>query len=171
MNNPEVTLIEPSEALASELLEMASEYRASGDDRYQSALADVSAYLRKLLEHSAGVGLPPGRVPSTTFWLKAGPRIVGRSSLRHHLTPELEEEGGHIGYDIRPSYRRKGYGTLILGMTLKKAKGLGLERVLITCDTDNVESARIIEKNGGRLEARAISGKSGKKISRYWIGL
>ena len=108
----------------------------------------------------------------TLFWLvRGGTAIVGTSQLRHTLTPDLEHEGGHIGYNIRPSQRRKGYGTRLLGLLLGKARGLGLQRVLLTCDTDNVASARIIEKNGGRLDSDGISGKSGKPISRYWIEL
>ena len=110
-------------------------------------------------------------MPENTFWLVLNSRILGRSKLRHWLTPELEHEGGHIGYDIRPSERRKGYGTLILELTLKRAKSLGFGRVLLTCDTDNVASARIIEKNGGKHSGQAVSNRSGKPISQYWIEL
>jgi predicted acetyltransferase len=85
------------------------------------------------------------------------------------LNPDLEIEGGHIGYAIRPSLRKMGYGTLILTLTLEKARALGLRGVLVTCDTENLGSARIIEKNGGVLESVAISPDSNKKISRYWI--
>ena len=171
MDEQVATLIMPTESLASNFLIMADEYQAAGDDRYQSAVVDFSAYLNSLMDYSAGIGLPPGRVPSTTYWLASGDHLIGRSSLRHHLTPDLESEGGHIGYDIRPSERRKGYGTIILKLTLEKAKGLGLKRVLITCDTDNMASVKIIEKNGGEVERQSISGRSGKLISRYWVGL
>jgi len=97
--------------------------------------------------------------------------ILGESRLRHSLTPALEHHGGHIGYVIRPSQRRKGYGTLILALTLEKARALGIQRVRITCDTDNTGSVRIIEKNGGILSAQVISERSGKLISQYWIDL
>lgn len=171
MGTHEATLIEPTGELWPEFLAMAEEYSVSGDTRYQSALEDSAAYLRGLLDGARGVGLPPGRVPYSTFWLRSVRRLVGRSSLRHRLTPELEDEGGHVGYDIRPSERRKGYGTLILRLTLAEARKLGLSRALLTCDTDNVASAKIIEKNGGRLQDRAVSKRSGKLISRYWIEL
>jgi predicted acetyltransferase len=101
--------------------------------------------------------------------LVSGQHVIGQSSLRHHLNPSLEREGGHIGYNIRPSERRKGFGTMILSLTLEKAKGIGLTRVFVTCDTDNVASARIIEKNGGRLQGQVISERSGKLINQYWI--
>jgi predicted acetyltransferase len=97
--------------------------------------------------------------------------ILGESRLRHWLTPNLEIEGGHIGYAIRPSMRRKGFGTKILALTLQKAVTFGLEKVLVTCDTHNIGSARIIEKNGGILAGYATSPRSGVQISQYWITL
>jgi predicted acetyltransferase len=171
MGTPEATLVEPTEELWPEFRAMAEEYRLAGDTRYQPALDDFPAYLRALLDGARGVGLPPGRVPFSTFWLTSGRRPIGRSSVRHHLTPELEEEGGHVGYDIRPSERLKGYGKLILRLTLAEAGKLGLSRALLTCDADNLASAKVIERNGGRLQDRAVSKRSGKLISRYWIEL
>ena len=129
------------------------------------------AYLRGLSDGAPGLGLPPGRAAYSTFWLASGRRLLGRSTIRHHLTPALEYEGGHVGYDIRPSERRKGYGTLILKLTLEKARELGLQRVMLSCDTDNVGSAKVIEKHGGVLQDQAVSQRSGKQISRYWVEL
>jgi len=171
MIKQEVTLTGPSEELRSALLAMAEEYQAAGDDRYKSAIKDFSAFMHDLELYAQGLDLPPGWVQATTFWLVCDNHIIGRSTLRHHLTPELEREGGHIGYDIRPSERRKGYGTLILKLTLEKAMSLGLSRVLVTCDADNLASARIIEKNGGKLQGQVISDRSGKVVSQYWIEL
>jgi predicted acetyltransferase len=171
MLTPEVTLVEPTAELRPEFLAMAEEYALAGDPRYQPALEDFTAYLRGLLDGARGVGLPPGRVPYSTFWLTSGRRPIGRSSVRHYLTPDLEDEGGHVGYDIRPSERLKGYGRLLLRLTLAEARKLGLKRALLTCDTDNVASVKVIEANGGRLQDRAVSKSSGKLISRYWIEL
>ena len=150
---------------------MAKEFQAAGDERYKSALENFSVYIKQASKNSQGIDLKPDRVPGTEFWLVDNSKVIGRSTLRHQLTPALEREGGHIGYDIRPSERRKGYGTLILGLTLEKAKNLGLKKVLITCDTDNTGSAKIIEKNRGKLAGCEISDRSGKQISRYWIEL
>src|SRR5262249_19149953 len=114
------------------------------------ARADFAAYLRHLEAQACGEGLPPGYVSSNTYWLVSAAEnasIAGPSSLRHHLTPALEDIGGHIGYRIRPDARRLGYGTRILALTLAKACARGLDRVLLTCDTDNIGSARIIERN------------------------
>jgi predicted acetyltransferase len=171
MSGQEPTLVGPAEELKAEFLEMAREFSSAGEDRYQDALDDFPAYIRRLLDGARGVGLAPGRAPYSTFWLTSGRRLIGRSSLRHHLTADLTYEGGHVGYDIRPSERRKGYGILILRRTLEEARMLGLNRVLLTCDIDNVASAKVIERNGGRLQDQAVSKVSGKLISRYWIEL
>lgn len=171
MGEETVRLVEPCEELRGEFLEMAGEWRAAGDARYDDALADFDAYLRDLRDHSRGLNLPPGRVPYTMFWVVAGGRVVGRSSLRHYLNPFLEREGGHVGYDVRPTERRKGYGTLILGLMLGRARAFGLTRVLVTCDRDNVASARVIERNGGVFDSGTVSEKTGKPMSRYWIEL
>lgn len=148
----------------------------AGEHRFQNDRdlieSNFPAYIRRLDEVSQGTGLQPGYVPCTTFWLiKNNTQILGESRLRHWLTPSLEHEAGHIGYVIRPSERRKGYGTHLLALTLEKSRDLGLDRVLLTCDTDNIGSARIIEHNGGKLASQGISNSSGKPISRYWINL
>lgn len=171
MSTRAVTLIEPTEELGPAFFAMAEEYLVAGDARYEAALEDFPAYLRALSDGARGVNLPPGRVPYSTFWLTSGRHLIGRSSVRHRLTPELQDEGGHVGYDIRPSERRRGYGTLILRLTLAEARKLGLNRALLTCDADNVASAKVIEKNGGGLQDQAVSRRSGKLISRYWIEL
>lgn len=170
-NHNHLSLIELSHEWRREFVSMAGEYRAEGDERYRDVLEDFDAYLQRVQMEARGVGLPTGRVASDTFCLVWSHRIIGRSRLRHRLTPDLEHEGGHIGYDIRPSERRKGYGTRLLALTLERASARGLRRVLLTCDADNIASARIIEKNGGTLDDQAISLRSGNLISRYWIEL
>ncbi len=132
MKTPEATLIEPTGELRPEFLAMAKEYSLAGDPRYQPALEDFPAYLRRLLDGARGIGLSPGRVPYSTFWLTSGRHPIGRSIVRHYLTPDLEDEGGHVGYDIRPSERLKGHGKLNLRLTLAEARKLGLDRALLT---------------------------------------
>jgi predicted acetyltransferase len=111
-----------------------------------------------------------GDVPQTDYWLIVDGAYCGDVNLRHHLTPELERYGGHIGYRIRPSMRRKGYGTLQCRLALEKARERGLERVLITCDDDNIGSSRIIEANGGVLLDRIDYGRAAL-VRRYWISI
>lgn len=131
-----------------------------------------SAYLERLSRAECGESLVPGQVPQSVYWLVYDNEIiVGQSAIRHTLTPSLRIEGGHIGYAIRPSERRQGYGTHILALTLIEARRRGLARVLVTCDTDNIASSRIIQNNNGIFEGEATSPYSGKSVSRYWIDL
>ena len=180
MSPETLNLVTPAAELREAFLAMKAEYKTVNDrhkaisDLYRQGPAetDFAHYLQSLAQSEQGMNLKPGYVPGSTFWLVCnGTAIVGVSHLRHKLTPTLEYEGGHIGYNIRPSKRGKGYGTPILRLTLEQAKARGLKRVLLTCDTDNIASARVIEKNGGRFENEVISHQSGKQVSRYWIVL
>jgi predicted acetyltransferase len=110
------------------------------------------------------------KVPQSDFFLlRNHTTIIGRSALRHWLTPSLQNVGGHIGYRIRPSERRKGYGTCLLALTLIEARKLGLERVLLTCGSDNVGSRTITEHNGGQLASESPASPEGILVARYWI--
>ncbi|MBU6323347.1 MAG: GNAT family N-acetyltransferase [Patescibacteria group bacterium] len=131
-------------------------------------LKDPAGYLRALRDEARGVHLPPGWVPATTYWLVEEGTFIGRVTIRHRLNAYLRDEGGHIGYAVRASKRRKGYGTQLLRRALAKAAAMGLKRVLVTCDDTNVGSRKIIEANGGVLENRKRAA-SGVLKRRYWI--
>jgi predicted acetyltransferase len=109
-------------------------------------------------------------VRSTFLFAFVSGRIIGRVSIRHFVNAFLERAGGHIGYVVVPEFRRRGYATLILGQALQIAdEKLGISRVLVTCDGDNLGSIRTIEKCGGVLE-NIISGPDLEKPKRrYWI--
>jgi predicted acetyltransferase len=127
-------------------------------------------YLEVLAEQARGEHLPADHVPSTFLFAFSGPTIVGRVSIRHALTPYLERFGGHIGYVVVPEYRRRGYATAILRQSLQIARRtVGLTRVLVTCDDDNIGSIRVIEKNGGVLEDTVAGADGGTPKRRYWI--
>jgi predicted acetyltransferase len=128
------------------------------------------AYLEVLAEMERGEHLPPDQVPSTFLFAFAGTRIVGRVSIRHSLNQFLERLGGHIGYVVVPEFRRRGYATTILRMSLRIASGqLGIRRILLTCNDDNIGSIRTIEKCGGILE-NIVSGPHVQTPKRrYWI--
>lgn len=112
------------------------------------------------------------RVPSN-IWLavrESDGRIVGAADLRHHIDhPILGAWGGHMGYYVRPSERRRGYGTEILRLDLEKARERGLKRVMVTCSISNVASEKIILANGGVFE-KEVPG-DGTIIKRYWVEL
>lgn len=115
-----------------------------------------------------GAQLPGGWVPSTFLVADVGGIIVGRTSIRHELNDVLLREAGHIGYGVRPAHRRRGHGTQILRQSLVIARAVGVDRVLVTCDDDNVASARIIERCGGVL-ASVVPTDDGPAKRRYWI--
>jgi predicted acetyltransferase len=127
-------------------------------------------YLEVLAERARGEHLPANHVPSTFLFAFAGTRIVGRVAIRHALTPYLERLGGHIGYVVVPEHRRQGHATEMLRQSLQIARArLGLARVLVTCDDDNVGSIRTIEKNGGVLESIVTGPDGAPPKRRYWI--
>lgn len=130
---------------------------------------DLDKYIQLTKDHEEGKNLPEYWVPATTYWLIDNNQIVGHLNIRHKLTDKLKIYGGNIGYAIRPSARKKGYGSKILELALPKAKEIGLEKALITCDDSNTASIKIIEKNGGKLQDKNMVEE--KLVRRYWINL
>jgi predicted acetyltransferase len=102
-------------------------------------------------------------VPFTTFWYVSGEHYLGSVAMRHELTPELFTDGGHIGYHVSPAWRRQGHATRMLAAGLIEARGIGLTRVLLTCDPANEASKKVILANGGRPDETL-----GADL-RYWI--
>jgi predicted acetyltransferase len=162
-------LVEPTTTVHRSFLEALEEYRSEGlypelDPGRLRRPEQFAAYLVALHRERDG---DPGRradvVPQTTLWLVDGQEYLGRVSIRHQLTDRLRTEGGHIGYEVRPSQRRRGHATRMLGLALPVAHRLGIDPALITCDAGNVASRRVIEANGGVL------GDPVADRLRYWV--
>jgi predicted acetyltransferase len=116
-----------------------------------------------------GVDLPEGFVEHAELVAVIDGDIVGRTSVRFVLNDFLRTIGGHIGYAVRPPFRRRGYATEILRQSLDIAHAHGISPVLVTCDVDNIGSRRVIEANGGVLEG-IFDGEPGlPQKRRYWI--
>lgn len=110
-----------------------------------------------------------GLVPDSTFFCLDVERniFVGAINIRHYLNDALMLNGGHIGDGIRPSERRKGYATAMIDLALEECRRLGIDKVLMVCDKDNIGSAKSIVKNGGILENEIVV--DGVVEQRYWI--
>lgn len=143
--------------------------------RIRQIEADFAGYLEAITEQRGSIRLPTGRIvpklPFSVHWLVEGEEFIGEAHVRHRLNEYLIKEGGHVGYGIRPTRRRRGYGRLILALALEECRRLEICRVLVTCLEDNIASARIIEANGGKLE-NVIDDPAGRgPLRRYWIAL
>jgi predicted acetyltransferase len=176
VNGGRLELVAPTLDLEGACRACEAAFAAQGEVFLGPRAEDWPAFVRFCADDASGRLVTPDRVPQTTYILTRvtpdGARMaLGVSKLRHYLTPALEDVGGHIGYAIRPDERGKGYGTLILAMTLPHARALGLARVLLTCDTANIRSARVIMGNGGVLTSEGHSPLTGARHSRYWIAL
>ena len=127
---------------------------------------------KEWLEYSARLeaGLD-GKPPYTQFiYLRfSDGKIVGMLGIQHAPDGPVESWGGHIGYCVCPSERRKGYAAEMLRLALPYCKSLGLSRVLLTAGDENRGSVRTILKNGGVFEGYYISPKHGREIGRYRI--
>lgn len=129
--------------------------------RTEAGFADYVGFLRAAsLPDSPR---PEGHVACTFLWITEGEEFVGSLGIRHSLTPFLLEQGGHIGYSVRPGARRRGHASKALADALPLCRELGIDRVLVTCDEDNLGSRAVIETNGGVLED--VRGDK----RRYWI--
>jgi predicted acetyltransferase len=104
-------------------------------------------------------------VPSTIYWYDSRQFYLGTLVIRHELTDELAEAGGHIGYHVIAPWRRQGHATRMLAEGLDRARKIGLDRVLLTCAPDNVASRRVILANGGQPDGRR------RGEDRFWIDL
>jgi predicted acetyltransferase len=132
------------------------------------ALAPWASYVSQCERHRDGLDVPEGWVPSSFLVAEAEGCLVGRISIRHRLNEFLADNGGHIGYGVRPGFRRRGHATAILRQGLLVARALGIEDVLVTCDEGNLASIAVVEGVGGVLED-VRPGEDGIPKRRYWL--
>lgn len=155
-------------------LDAMREMEAAGEDTdlpasIETVREEFDVFVERMLYNNAHP--LPQFVPQTMYWITLGDEYVGRLGLRHELNDKLLEFGGHIGYDIRPSMRRRGYGTRALALALDEARKLGIDRVLVTCSEHNIGSQKIIEANGGVLVNKVETPFREELTCRYWIDI
>ncbi|MEH7277403.1 GNAT family N-acetyltransferase [Bacillus toyonensis] len=170
-----VFLITPTTDLQEEYLDFYNEWQDSGETMIPWVISkdpsNFPAMIQELLDAHNGVNLPESWVPDSTYWLVTDEnKIVGVVNIRHSLTEHLFNTGGHVGYGIRPSERRKGYATKLLELSLEKTKELNIEKVLVVCDEVNTGSEKTILHNSGLRDDDFIE-EDGNIVRRYWIEL
>jgi predicted acetyltransferase len=171
MREMDAIAIVPSVQYAKAFVAMLDDFDANdphNTEFYAPARKDFSAYVQSLLDEEAGRNLPEGYVPCTHRWLVSSDHLVGVTRLRHNIdTPFLAQHSGHIGYDVAPSERRKGYGHLALSVALCEARRLGLGRLLLYTAEDNAPSRATIERAGGQLESISFSEFWNERLCTY----
>lgn len=165
-------LVKLDKKYAAQLNEMMNEWTAANEEIIPRSVRkcdyhDIDRYMESL-----EVRDPHGEyVPDSTFFCLDTERniFVGAVNIRHYLNEKLLKTGGHIGDGIRPSERRKGYATAMISLALQECRKLGISRVLMCCDRNNIGSAKSIIRNGGVLENEVV--EDGVPVQRYWIQL
>jgi len=167
-------LVKPTLYMEKEYVDYITEWEATEEKIVPNAAKRDSMSFKELInkwkEYESESIYEKGLVPSSIYFLMDEYKIIyGVIDIRHELNDYLLRYGGHIGYGIRPSQRRKGYASQMLTLALPIVKELGISKALITCDKNNVGSAKTIMNNGGILENEVINGD--EITQRYWIEL
>ena len=165
-------LIEPTLEMGREYSDYISEWEKSGEKIVPyAAIRSMPIYqelFNRWKDQATSKAYEDGFVPSSLYFLvDENMRIYGALHIRHELNDYLLSYGGHIGYGIRPSKRKKGYASKMLSLSLPIVERLGIKKALVTCDKENIASAKTIINNGGLLENEVI--EDGEVTQRYWI--
>ncbi|MGM9646905.1 MAG: GNAT family N-acetyltransferase [Eubacteriales bacterium] len=170
-------LVKPTLAYADEIMAYRRECLACGssmDGCGALRTCDTAeAYIESVEADLHPETLKPGRVTATQLVCVrvSDGKVVGMIQIRHYFNDFLRKYGGHVGYSVRPSQRRKGYAKAQLRMALPLCRELGLTKVLITCEPDNLGSEKTIVANGGVYECTVYCESEGISLKRYWIDL
>jgi predicted acetyltransferase len=165
-------LVKISKKYYDQIKDMLDEWNSTGEKIVPYAIRRVDYHDFDYYSKSLEIKNPEcDMVPDSTFFCLDEERniIVGAVNIRHYLNESLLLNGGHIGDGVRPSERRKGIATKMIALALEECKKLGIKRVLMVCDKENIASAKSIMNNGGILENEIVV--NGVIEQRYWIEL
>lgn len=173
----DMILVKPDMFMAEEIMDYKREFIEAGSSmdgtgtlrRCETAQQWIDS--NRLFENPETVPAHWVQATQYVYLRKSDRRIVGMIQLRHELNEYLKNYGGHIGYSVRPSERRRGYAGNMLAEFLPVCRRMGLGRVLVTCMTGNVASRRTIIKNGGVYENTVFDPEDRSNMERYWIDL
>lgn len=169
-----IALIKPTIELRDEYLDMLNDWKVHKEKPNPGTLKLDSTNFPKMLEtldgFTRGIGVDENHVEHSTYWLVENNRVIGAVNIRHRLNDYLLKFDGHIGGGIRPSDRAKGYATIMLSLSLAITRDMGMTKILITCNKDNIASQKTIIKNGGVFESEEIE-DNGNIVRRFWIEL
>jgi predicted acetyltransferase len=168
-----IELQQPSNILFPSYLQFIEEMRALGERIWGRQAPDPGESPEQFVAWLRRVETQPdaGWVPETIYWAVEGAEVVGRIALRHELNDQLKEFGGNIGYEVRPSVRRRGVAKEMLRLLLETPRAQSIGRVLLTCAPDNTASNGTILANGGVLEKTVFVQKIQRQTNYYWIDL
>lgn len=168
----DVKLVEPSILFKDSFLEFVEDVKSTGYESYEhytKAEKDFEEFITDLINSSKGINIPEDWVPCSSYWLIDDSEVVGVIRIRHRVDSDYLQMIGHIGYEIKSSKRKRGYGSKLLELGLIEAKKIGLEKVLITCNEDNIGSIRIIEKFNGEYKKSFFDDETEKKVLQYEV--
>ncbi|ADL50060.1 GNAT family N-acetyltransferase [Clostridium cellulovorans] len=170
-----IELIAPKEEFQEQILQYKKEFEVNGDSmdgtNFLQGYSDLAEWFSLVRDNSKEETVREGLVPADTYLAirVADQKLLGMINIRHRLNDYLFQVGGHIVYSVRKSERRKGYAKDMLRLSLERCRELNISKVLVTCDKENIASARTIMANNGVLENEVP--EEDRITQRYWITL
>lgn len=169
----EIKLILPDESHKEQYIKMMEEWISFGGRLNPGALRNNGASYEKWLEwiqdDQSELTCPKGAVPQTLYFaFNKDDIFIGAVTIRHYLNEKMLIDGGHVGYGVRPSQRRKGYAKRMLALAIGKLNEMGINEILVTCAADNIGSMKTILANGGIFHNEILN-EDGEAIKRFWI--